>query len=221
MLKKILVAPSLLAADFSCLGSEIEKIEREADFLHLDVMDGHYVPNLSFGVAVISSVRKVSELFFDVHLMISDPGAYIGAFAKAGADGITFHLETVRSPEELISEIHSVGKKAGISIHPDTPIENVFPFLPLADIVLVMSVRPGFGGQAFMETAPARILAVRRELDRTGSKAILSVDGGIDAKTAPLAVHSGAEMLVAGSYVFGSPVPRDAIASLKSLVGTV
>lgn len=216
-MEKIYIAPSILAADFSRLGHDIEKVESDADFLHLDVMDGHYVPNISFGVPVISSIRVKSRLAFDVHLMIENPEKYISSFADAGADLITFHFETTNEPEQLCGKIRELGKKPGISIHPDTPAKDVFPFLPYVDLVLVMTVRPGFGGQAFMEEAPERISLVRNELDRIGSAAFLSVDGGIGEKTAPLAVSAGANMLVAGSSVFGKASPSVAIQRIRQV----
>ena len=214
-MKDIMIAPSLLAADFSRLDRELAGIEASADVLHLDVMDGHYVSNISFGVPVIASIRKVSELPFDVHLMIENPEKYIEAFAKAGADWITCHLEATSDFRDIAERIRALGKKPGISIHPDTPVEAVFPFLPFVDLVLMMSVRPGFGGQAFMEGASERIAVVRAELDRIQSGAILSVDGGIDARTAPIAASAGASMLVAGSAVFGKEDSGAAIRILK------
>lgn len=216
-MKEVYIAPSILAADFSQLGVDIQKVEAEADFLHLDVMDGHYVPNISFGVPVISSIRSKSKLAFDVHLMIENPEKYIASFAEAGADLITFHLETTCEPEQLCQKIRDLGKKPGISIHPDTPIEAVYPHLSNADLILVMSVRPGFGGQSFMEEAPGRVSQIRNELDRIGSKALLSVDGGIGEKTAPVVLSAGANMLVAGSSVFGTSSPSAAIRQIRQV----
>ena len=214
-MKEVYIAPSILAADFSHLGDDIQKIEEDADFLHLDVMDGHYVPNISFGVPVISSIRLKSKLAFDVHLMIENPEKYIASFAEAGADLITFHLEATREPEQLCQKIYDLGKKPGISIHPDTPIEAVYPYLSSVELVLVMTVRPGFGGQSFMEEAPGRISQIRNELDRISSQALLSVDGGIGEKTAQIAISSGANMLVAGSSVFGASSPAAAIRQIR------
>lgn len=215
-MRDIQVAPSILAADFGNLLADIRKIENDTDILHIDVMDGHYVPNISFGVPIIKSIRSRTDLQFDVHLMITNPEEYIRIFSEAGADIVTFHIETVEDPASIIRMIHSLGKKAGISVHPDTPVERLFPFLPDLELVLIMSVYPGFGGQSFMEEAPARIRAVRNELDRIGSNAWLSVDGGVSEKTAPVILSSGATLLVAGSAVFGDPNPEDAIKRLKN-----
>jgi len=215
-MRDVQVAPSILAADFGNLIAEIRKVENETDILHIDVMDGHFVPNISFGIPIIKSIRSRTDLQFDVHLMITNPQDYIRAFSEAGADIITFHIETVPDPAPLILVIHSLGKKAGISIHPDTPVERVFPYLPDLDLVLIMSVYPGFGGQSFMAEAPARIRAVRDEMDRIGSGAYLSVDGGVTEKTAPVILSSGATLLVAGSAVFGDPNPEEAIRRLKN-----
>ncbi len=215
-MRDIQVAPSILAADFGNLLADIRKIENDTDILHIDVMDGHYVPNISFGVPIIKSIRSRTDLLFDVHLMITNPEEYIRIFSEAGADIVTFHIETVEDPASIIRMIHSLGKKAGISVHPDTPVEKMFPFLPDLELVLIMSVYPGFGGQSFMEEAPARIRAVRNELDRIGSNAWLSVDGGVSEKTAPVILSSGATLLVAGSAVFGDPNPEDAIKRLKN-----
>jgi ribulose-phosphate 3-epimerase len=215
-MRDIQVAPSILSADFGNLLADIRRIENETDILHIDVMDGHYVPNISFGVPIIKSIRSKTDLQFDVHLMITNPEEYIRIFAEAGADLVTFHIETAEDPASLIRLIHSLGKKAGMSVHPDTPVEKMFPFLPDLELVLIMSVYPGFGGQSFMAEAPARIHAVRDELDRIGSDAWLSVDGGVSEKTAPLILSSGATLLVAGSAVFGDPNPEDAIKRLKS-----
>jgi ribulose-phosphate 3-epimerase len=215
-MRDIQVAPSILAADFGNLLADIRKIENDTDILHIDVMDGHYVPNISFGVPIIKSIRSRTDLLFDVHLMITNPEEYIRIFSEAGADIVTFHIETVEDPASIIRMIHSLGKKAGISVHPDTPVEKMFPFLPDLELVLIMSVYPGFGGQSFMEEAPARIRAVKNELDRIGSNAWLSVDGGVSEKTAPVILSSGATLLVAGSAVFGDPNPEDAIKRLKN-----
>ena len=216
MQAKPLIAPSLLSANFANLRDDIAQIEGVADVLHLDVMDGHYVPNISFGIPVISSIRKITALPFDVHLMIEQPEKYIHAFAEAGADMITCHVETVQDFHLILRQIREEGKKPGISIHPDTPVEAIYPYLSEVDLVLVMSVRPGFGGQAFMAAAPERIHQIREELDRLGSTAILSVDGGIDTRTAPIAYQAGATMLVAGSAVFGKPDINAAVEALRS-----
>jgi len=217
--KTVQVAPSILSADFGHLMDDIKKIESETDILHIDVMDGHYVPNISFGIPIIKSIRSQTAIRFDVHLMITNPLDFIEAFARAGADIITFHIETVDDPADVIKKIHALGKKAGISIHPDTEIHDIFPFLGDVDLVLIMSVYPGFGGQIFMPGAPGRIRAVRDELDVIGSGAMLSVDGGISEVTAHAAIEAGATILVAGNAVFGDIVPADAIRRIKKCAG--
>lgn len=218
-IKTVQVAPSILSADFGHLMDDIKKIESETDILHIDVMDGHYVPNISFGIPIIKSIRPQTGIRFDVHLMITNPLDFIEAFAKAGSDIITFHIETVDDPADVIKKIHALGKKAGISIHPDTEIHDIFPFLGDVDLVLIMSVYPGFGGQSFMPAAPGRIRAVRDELDAIGSGAMLSVDGGISESTAHAAIEAGATLLVAGNAVFGDIVPADAIRRIKKCAG--
>jgi len=218
-MKTVKVAPSILSADFGHLTDDINKLGNEADFLHIDVMDGHYVPNISFGMPIIQSIRPQTEILFDVHLMITNPVEFLPAFAKAGADIITFHIETVDDPADVIRKIHALNKKAGISIHPDTSIEKIYPFLADVELVLIMSVYPGFGGQSFLPAALDRIFAVRTELDAIGSAAILSVDGGINEKTAPAAVTAGASLLVTGNAVFGDKDPAAAIRRIKQCAG--
>ena len=210
------VSPSILAADFANLQFEIEKVARAgADMLHVDVMDGHFVPNISIGFPVLKSIRKVTELFFDVHLMISDPLNYIPKFAECGADGITFHFEAVDDPAQVISLIHTLGKKAGVSLKPATPASELYPYLDQLDMVLVMTVEPGFGGQSFMDDMLPKIRELRAEANRRSIPLDIEVDGGITEKTAPLVRAAGANVLVAGSFVFHSEDPAAAIASLK------
>jgi len=217
--KTISVAPSILSADFGHLMEDIKKIESEADFLHIDVMDGHYVPNISFGVPIIRSIRPNTDLIFDVHLMITNPLAFLDVFAAAGSDIITFHVETVDDPADVIKRIHALGKKAGISVHPDTDVHAIFPFLADIDLVLIMSVYPGFGGQSFLPAALGRIRAVRDALDAIGSPALISVDGGIADSTAPSVREAGATLLVAGNAVFGDKDPAEAIRRMKECAG--
>ena len=206
------ISPSLLAADFARLDRELAKIEAGgADWLHLDVMDGVFVPNISFGLPVIQSLRPVSRLSFDVHLMIQNPIRYVEAFQKAGADYLTFHLESEGDPGETIEAIHRAGMKAGISIKPGTPVERLLPYLPGLELVLIMSVEPGFGGQKFMPESLEKIAAVRA----AAPDIHISVDGGITGETGALCRKAGADVLVAGSYVFGAENPAAAIARLK------
>ena len=204
------ISPSLLAADFSRLDRELAGVS-SADAIHLDVMDGIFVPNLSFGPPVLQSIRKVTDLFFDVHLMIARPLDYVETFVKCGADCITFHLESDSEPGETIRKIHFFGKKAGLAIKPGTPAEAVLPYLSELDMVLVMSVEPGFGGQKFMENALPKLTFLRK----AAPEILLNVDGGINAETGRRCVEAGANMLVAGSYVFGASDPSAAIASLR------
>ncbi len=204
--KNVILSPSLLSCDFAKIGDELKDIENcGVRFIHLDVMDGHFVPNISFGVPVIKSIRKSSSLVFDTHLMISNPEKYIKQFVDAGSDYVTFHVEADCDPKRTIDAIHSLGAKAGISVKPGTDAEAIFEYLPYVDLVLVMTVEPGFGGQSYMHGMLPKIAAIRRELDRIGSKALLSVDGGIGVGTAGITVEAGADMLVAGSAVFGKP----------------
>lgn len=198
-----ILAPSLLGADFNILGQQIKETENAgAAYLHIDVMDGIFVPSISFGMPLIQSIRATSRQFFDVHLMIVDPERYIKEFAKCGADGITFHLEASNHVENTIKEIHAAGVKAGISIKPGTPIEEVYPYLTEVDLVLVMSVEPGFGGQAFLPESYERIRQLRDYIDRNRLPVKIEVDGGIDKENVRNVIEAGAEICVAGSAVF-------------------
>lgn len=218
--RKIGIAPSILAADIGHLADELDKVKNSCEYIHIDVMDGHYVPNISFGVPVIKSIRNKCDLVFDVHLMLTNPRQYIKPFADAGADYITFHIECDDDPAQLIKEIRSLGVKAGIAVHPDLPLERVYPFLTkgAVDLVLLMSVRPGFGGQNFLEGTTEKLAEIRRRLDNSGSDAILSVDGGVKTSTINDAVSAGARLLVAGSAVFGNENPSEAIKDLLNAV---
>ena len=212
----IKISPSVLASDFSRLGDEAERMEKcGADWLHLDVMDGHFVPNISFGAPVIASIRGRVGLPFDVHLMISEPLRYIDDFAKAGADIITFHIESESGADETVEKIHSLGIKAGISIKPATPASAVFPYLGKADMILVMTVEPGFGGQSFMFETMDKVSEIRREADRLGIDIDIQVDGGINDKTVTTAAQAGANVFVAGSAVFRAENAADAIMTLR------
>lgn len=180
-------------------------VQAGAELLHVDVMDGHFVPNLSMGPPVLASVRKFTDTFLDVHLMQTDPADYIGAFTEAGADHITIHVEADSPVPETLAAIRAAGPSAGISLRPSTPPTAIFPYLDQVDLVLVMTVEPGFGGQAFMPEVLPSIATIRAELDRRGLSVPIQVDGGIDAQTAPLVVEAGATVLVAGSSIFRCP----------------
>lgn len=207
MERPVLIAPSILACDFARLGEEVRAVsEAGADYIHVDVMDGHFVPNLTIGPSVIAALRNYSKLPFDVHLMIAPADPFIPAFAEAGADILTVHPEAGPHLHRTLQLIKGLGKKAGIALNPATPVAAVEEALELADLVLVMSVNPGFGGQSFIAGALRKIEALRTLMDRRGLKADLEVDGGINAKTAPSVIAAGANVLVAGTAVFtGKP----------------
>jgi ribulose-phosphate 3-epimerase len=204
-LKKTLIAPSILSANFALLGQEVKNIEEAgADLLHIDVMDGNFVPNITFGPKLISDIRKITNLYFDVHLMINKPENYINQFCEAGSDSITFHIEATDQPMEVIKLIKNKGKKVGITLKPSTNIDLIKEFLPLVDVILVMTVEPGFGGQAFMSEQLQKITQLKEYIISNKLKASIEVDGGINDKTASISIQAGADILVAGSYIFSS-----------------
>ena len=214
----VLVAPSILSADFSKLGKEIKAIEHAgADWIHIDVMDGHFVPNITIGPVVISKIRKISDIFFDVHLMIENPGKYVEQFAKAGADLITIHAEACDDILSTINKVKDLGCKVGVSINPETSLDVIKEIIQNVDLVLIMSVHPGFGGQSFIEDVLPKIKKTRDIISKTDKEIHLEVDGGINDKTAKTAIEYGANVLVAGNFVFTNASYRDAIKSLKQL----
>ena len=213
----IQIAPSLLSADFAALGEAIAKAERAgADLIHVDVMDGHFVPNITIGPPVVKSLKRVSRLPLDVHLMIEQPDRYIEAFVAAGAASVTVHAEAVVHLHRTVHFIKSLGAKAGVALNPATPVTALEEIAGDLDYVLVMTVNPGFGGQTFIPRSESKVRAVRAMLDRAGSRAPIEVDGGIDVRTAPRIVAAGADVLVAGNAVFGSPDPERAIRELRA-----
>lgn len=211
------VAPSILSADFARLADEIAQVESAGvKIVHLDVMDGHFVPNITIGPLVVAKLRKYSNLVFDSHLMISEPDRYAEAFADAGANHITFHIETTDKPEALIEKIHKLGCTAGICLNPETPVESIEKVAPLCEMVLVMTVRPGFGAQKFMPGAAEKIVRVR---EIVGDKIRVEVDGGIDPNTTPVVVGYGADTLVVGNAIFSKSDRTAAINAIRAAAG--
>ncbi len=211
----IIISPSVLAADFSELAADARRVaDGGAQYLHLDVMDGAFVPNISFGPPLIESLRPKSELVFDVHLMINDPIRYVDAFSKAGADIITIHLESTDDPDAAIARIRERGVKVGVAISPATPVEKLYPYLDRIDMALIMTVVPGFGGQKLIPETLEKVSAVRRYLDENGLHADLEVDGGLTAENVGAAIRAGANVIVAGSAIFRASDPGAVISAM-------
>lgn len=213
----IKISPSILSSDYGNLSSELKRMEAcGADMLHIDVMDGHFVPNITLGAPIVKCIRESSTLPFDVHLMISDPYKYIPDFVNAGSDIITFHAEADSDIEKTIDLILASGKKAGLSVKPKTPVEAVYPYLDKLSMVLVMTVEPGFGGQSFMEDMMPKVSAVRSEIDRRGLDVDIQVDGGINKDTISIAAKAGANVFVSGNAIFSSDDAEKTIADFKA-----
>lgn len=213
-MKHTIVAPSILSADFLRLGEAIHMVEEsEAEWVHCDIMDGHFVPNISYGIPVVKAVRPATKKVVDCHLMIEHPELYVGAFADAGADMITVHQEACTHLDRQVAQIHDLGCRAGVALNPATPVETLVDILHAVDMVLIMSVNPGFGGQKFIPRALDKV----RRLRALAPDLLIQVDGGVNAETGAQLVAAGADVLVAGSYVFGAAEPKEAIHSLYTL----
>ena len=211
------ISPSMLSADFADLKDSLARVESQVDMLHLDVMDGNFVPNMSFGPCVIEAIRPYSKLFFDVHLMIDRPERYIEAFRRAGADGITIHYESTKDPAEVLKAIRALGASPAISISPDTPAEAIYPLLPLCDMVLVMTVHPGFGGQKLLPDCLKKVTALKEEMKRQGRVIPIEADGGIGVGNLKEVLTAGVDVVVAGSAIFGAADPVAATAAMREI----
>lgn len=213
-----ILAPSILAADFAVLGEQIRTVDNAgAQYIHIDVMDGIFVPSISYGMPVIKSLRKVTNKVFDVHLMIEKPERYIGAFAECGADSITFHIEATDKADEILEDIHGRGLKAGISVKPDTPVEVLRRFMDRLDMILVMTVEPGFGGQSYLDFCTEKVKEARKLADESGRTIDIQVDGGITLGNVETVLQAGANVIVTGSAVFGGDIAANTRTFLEKL----
>lgn len=217
-MSQVRIAPSLLAADFARLGEQLAEVEAEVDSLHLDVMDGHFVPNISFGIPVIRSLRERSSLHFDCHLMTTNPDAYVSELAAAGADLLTMHIEALPDPTRAAKRVRDEDLQFGLVVNPQTPFEAIAPFLELCDLVLIMSVEPGFGGQEFMAHVLEKVEHTREWVELRGLAVDIQIDGGITVETAPRARRAGANVFVAGTAIFGAPDPAAAAIELRKTI---
>jgi ribulose-phosphate 3-epimerase len=217
---KVHIAPSILAADLSCLGDEIARaVEGRCDAIHLDIMDYHFVPNLSFGPSMVETLRRLTDLPLDVHLMVDNPLTMIDSFAQAGSDYLTIHIEVLDDVPGALGEIEALGVHPGLSLKPDTPVEAVIPYLGLVDIILVMSVFPGFGGQSFIESSYERISRIAQASSKLESPPFISVDGGVDVSNAPLLVKAGVNFIVAGTSIFKNHEAAENIHRMRAALG--